>query len=311
MRICSFLPSATEIVYALGLGDSLYGVTYECDYPPDARKKPVVVRSVFESSKYDSAGVDRIVSDHAASGQPLYMVDTDVLKEAQPDLVLTQELCQVCAIPTRQVSDALAQLPKQPQVLSLDPKGLQDVLGDIIRVGEATGTQEQAQRLTSELRERIDAVSRRAALARRKPRVLCLEWLEPLMCGGHWIPEMVELAGGESIIGEKAQPSFQVQWEQVVQAPPEVIIAMPCGFDVRRGLQEFHWLTQREGWEKLPAVRNERVYVTDASSYYSRSGPRLVDGVEAMAEMFHPELFSGLVPEAAAIRLRGQLFRVG
>ena len=201
-------------------------------------------------------------------------------------------------------------LPKEPQVLSLDPQYLSDVLADIRGVGHATGTEEKAEAITARMQERIDAVSHRASQAASKPRVLHLEWVDPLFCGGHWVPEMVELAGGENCFGDKETGSFKLEWSAVVESQPEVIIFMPCGFDVKRGLQDVPIMTALEDWAALPAVRNQRVYVIDASAYTSRSGPRLVTGLEIMAEMIHPELFSGLIPEAGATRIYGELVKV-
>jgi iron complex transport system substrate-binding protein len=192
-------------------------------------------------------------------------------------------------------------------VLSLDPQYLGDVLEDIRRVGRVTGKEEVAEAITARMQSRIDAVVEKAAEAVHKPRVLHLEWADPLMCGGHWVPEMVELAGGVNCFGDKETGSFQLNWPDIVASQPEVVILMPCGFEVKRALQDVPVLSEKEGWESIPAVRNNRVYAIDASAYTSRSGPRLVIGLEIMAEMIHPELFSGLIPEAGALRLYGNL----
>ncbi len=202
-------------------------------------------------------------------------------------------------------------LPKQPEILSLDPQYLSHVLEDVRRVGRATGKAAEAEALAARLQARIDRVAATAAHAGQKPRTLLLEWADPLMCGGHWVPEMVELAGGVNCFGDKETGSFRLEWPDVVASQPEVVILMPCGFDVKRGLQDVPLLTGREGWADLPAVRDRRVYVIDASAYTSRSGPRLVTGLEIMAEMLHPELFSGLIPEAGGVRLHGELVRMG
>ena len=202
-------------------------------------------------------------------------------------------------------------LPKQPEVLSLDPQLLGDVVEDIRKVGRATGTEAEADRITSGLYARIEAVKERAADADSHPSVLHVEWAEPLMCGGHWVPEMVDLAGGSNSFGDKDTGTLKLEWEDVLARQPEVIIMMPCGFDVKRSLQDVPILYQKDGWESLPAVRNNRVYVIDASAYTSRSGPRLVDGLEIMAEMIHPELFSGFIPEAGGLRLFGELAKTG
>ena len=193
--------------------------------------------------------------------------------------------------------------------MSLDPTSLEDVLEDILRVGQATDKIETAKALVASLRGRIESVRRKAALARSRPRVACLEWLEPLIVAGHWVPEMVELAGGDDCFGEKQKASFGVEWEKILEQRPEVVVVLPCGFDVRRSLKEVDLLTGREGWHELPAAENRQVFVTDASAYFSRSGPRLVEGLEMLAEMIHPELFSGMVPQEGAIRLYGEPFR--
>jgi iron complex transport system substrate-binding protein len=205
------------------------------------------------------------------------------------------------------VAETTAILAKQPEVMSLDPQYLGDILEDIRRVGGATGTEAQAEAITARMQQRIDTVSQKASLASHRPRVLHLEWVDPLMCGGHWVPEMVELAGGTNCFGDKETGSFKLEWPDVVASQPEVIIFMPCGFEVKRALQDVPILAEKEGWASLPAVRNNRVYAIDASAYTSRSGPRLVVGLEILAEMIHPELFSGMIPEAGALRLYGDL----
>ena len=208
------------------------------------------------------------------------------------------------------MAEASVSLDKEPQVISLDPQLVGDVLEDILSVGRATGTLEKAQAITVRMQSRIDAVADRAARAASKPRVLSLEWIDPLIYSGHWIPEMVELAGGENCFGSKDAGSGPMEWDQLVASEPEVIIFMPCGFDVKRALQDVPLLAANEAWASLPAVREQRVYIIDASAYTSRSGPRLVTGLEIMAEMIHPELFSGLIPEAGALRVFGNLAKV-
>ena len=194
-------------------------------------------------------------------------------------------------------------LAKQPEVLSLDPQLLGDVIRNIRMVGQATGAEEKADEIAEDMEARIEAVAARAADADTKPSVLHVEWAEPLMCGGHWVPEMVDIAGGVNTFGDKDTGTFKLEWDDVVERQPDIIVMMPCGFDVKRGLEDVPILAGREGWKELPAVRNDRVYVVDASAYTSRSGPRLVTGLEIMAEMIHPELFSGYIPEQGALRL--------
>ena len=204
---------------------------------------------------------------------------------------------------TRQVAESTANMTKEPEVLSLDPQYLGDVLEDVRRVGRATGAEAVADDVTARMQERIDAVTKLAELADVHPRVLHLEWTDPLMCGGHWVPEMVDFAGGENCFGDKEMGSFPLEWDAVLESQPEVIVLMPCGFEVPRALEDVPLLTEKDGWSSLPAVKNNRVFAIDASNYTSRSGPRLVTGLEILAEMIHPELFSGMVPEMGARRI--------
>ena len=204
---------------------------------------------------------------------------------------------------SRQVAESTANMDKEPEVLSLDPQYLGDILEDVRRVGRATGSEGAAERVTTRMQERIDAVTERSELAADRPKVLHLEWTDPLMCGGHWVPEMVELAGGANCFGDKEMGSFPLEWDAVVESQPEVVVLMPCGFEVPRALEDVPLLTEKEGWNDLPAVKNNRVFAIDASNYTSRSGPRLVTGLEILAEMIHPELFSGMVPEMGAKRI--------
>jgi len=201
-------------------------------------------------------------------------------------------------------------LPNEPEVISLDPQYVSDVLEDIKRIGRATNSEDAAKSITNQMQARIDNVVNRLTGVVNKPKVLHLEWVDPLMCGGHWVPEMVELAGGINCFGDKETGSFPLEWKLIIDSQPEVIVLMPCGFDVKRGLQDLPLLSNKDGWASLPAVRNNRVYVIDAGAYTSRSGPRLVDGLEILAEMIHPDLFSGMVPEAGAMRIYGDLINV-
>ena len=305
MRICSFLPSATEIVYTLGLGDQLYGVTRSCDYPAEALTKPVVVRSILDEVGLTSTDIDRIVKEHARNGQSVYHIDMEALRAADPDLILTQELCDVCAVGYQDVLTQVKDLPKRPRVVSLNPTSLEDVLRDMLTVGEVTGTSELAGTTVAALRQRIEAVRQHAAQATTRPRVFCLEWMDPLFVSGHWIPEMVEIAGGTDGIGNHGTPSSQVTWDQVRTYQPEVVILMPCGADVPKTLSELDYLRALPGWGELPAVCHSQVYAVNASAFFSRSGPRLVDGVELLAQIIQPGLFPWTVSQDIAMRLPG------
>jgi iron complex transport system substrate-binding protein len=312
MRICSFLPSATEIVYALGLQDQLYGVTFECDYPPEARHKPKVVRSLFENLEPppSSGEIRQIIGQRLQQGLGIYEVDEAVVQAAKPDLLLSQAICEVCAISSSQVTACSLRLEKTPQILSLDPQYVGDVLGDIRRVAAATGTAARGEAIVADLQARIDAVVACASQVTTRPRVLHLEWAEPVMCGGHWVPEMIDMAGGANCFGDKETGSFRLDWEAVVESQPEIIILMLCGYTVQRSLEDLPILAAKPGWYDLPAVRRGQIFVVDAGAYTSRSGPRLVQGLEIIAEILHPELFSGCIPADGAARLDGTLARI-
>lgn len=303
MRICSLLPAATEVVCALGLGDSLTGVTHECDHPPEVLGKPIVVQSRLEESSLSSREIDEVVGESLRRGESLYRLDLPSLEQAAPDLVIAQDLCDVCAITPQDISQAIERLPKRPALLSLNPTCLGDILEDIRRVGEATGRLEEAERLVTSLRGRVNRVASKASQAEKRPRVLSVEWLDPLMASGHWIPEMVELAGGVDGLGRRGAPSSKIEWAVVLDYQPEVILLMPCGFDVGRTRRELGLLAGREGWATLPAVVEGRVFAMNGHAYYSRPGPRLVEGLEVMARLFHPELFPGGYPQDAAARV--------
>lgn len=295
MRICSFLPSATEIVCALGLQDQLAGVTYACDFPSSARGKPVVVRTRLPHSE-DGAEIDRQVRDFLARGESLYRVDMEELERLAPDLILTQDLCHVCAASPDDLGEALARLPHPPRILSLTPHTLTGVFADIQRVAEATGTEEEAARLLAELHQRMARVEQAVADAAHRPRVLCLEWLTPPYVGGHWVPEMVERAGGMDVLGRPGEPSRRVDWEEVLGSQPEVIALMPCGYNLQQAVAEFEKTPLPEGWTALPAVKASQVFAVDADSYFSRPGPRLVTGVEVLVRLLHPEQSPSTLP---------------
>jgi iron complex transport system substrate-binding protein len=309
MRIVTTLPSATEIVSLLGLEDSLVGITHECDFPPSVRKKPVVMRSVFDTRTMTSKEIDDSVLSHVTRGHSIYQIDEQLLNELRPDLIITQELCEVCATPMRVVAKSIANLKTGPRVISLSPHNLEDVLQDVITVGKAAGTLERANKVVASLQKRIDLVRARTSNSKTRPSVFCLEWLDPIYCSGHWMPELVEYAGGRELLGRLGEPSTVVQWKTVIEADPEIIFVTVCGYDVKRTLSEIASLTRRKGWNELRAVRNGTVYVLDSPSYYSRSGPRLVDGLEIMAFLLHPELFREYrVPKGAACSLPAASF---
>ena len=301
MRICSLLPSATEIAFALGLDDSVVAVTHECDYPPQARSKRVVVKSSIDPARQSSAEIDKSIGERLKGSRGVYTIDLPRLREADPDLILTQELCDVCAVDYDEVLSAARSLARKPKIISLTPTLLAGVLRDIELVGEATGKQREAGAVVGRLSARIDRVREQVAGAGTRPRVACIEWLDPIYIAGHWIPEMVELAGGRDKLGKKGLPSEKTSWDRVVQSVPEVIVLMPCGFEVERTMKELELLHRLPGWDDLPAVREMRVFAVNGSAYFNRPGPRLVDGLEILAQLFHPEIFPG-EPDAHTAR---------
>ncbi len=298
MRICSLLPGATEVVALLGRTRHLVGISHECDYPPEIRTKPVLVRATMESGLLSSPEIDRRVRNSLQAGRPLYELDETMLVRVRPDLVIAQTLCDVCAITPSQVTRALRVLSTPPRVLSLGPSTLDEVLADIGRIGEVIGRSLEAANLVDQLRARLEAVLLQVAHAEKYPRVACLEWLDPLFSAGHWVPEMVACAGGVDVLGKPGAPSEQVTWEQLQAAKPDVLIIMPCGFSIARTKQEMSRLTKRTGWKKLPAVKQGTVFLVDGSSYFNRPGPRLIDGIEMLAACFHPSLKQTAGPDA-------------
>ena len=303
MRICTFLPSATEIVYMLGLGDSLHGVSHECDFPSDALGKPKVVRSRFDPDTLSSSEIDKLVTKMMMRGENIYEVDVDTLTEAHPDLVITQQLCEVCAVSFEDVQQAVERLDSPANVLSLDPHGIDDVLTDIIRVGVHTGRDSPAHHAVFNLRARIDLVRRAVAPAKDTPSVACIEWLDPVIAAGHWIPEMVEIAGGKDALVSPGSPSPRLDMKTLTDADPDVLILMPCGMNVAQARAEFDALTNQDEWQGMSAYRNGRVYLVDSGALFSRSGPRLVDGLEIMARIIHPDLFGDPAPEEFCVKL--------
>jgi iron complex transport system substrate-binding protein len=301
MRICSLLPGATEIAFSLGLGDQIVGVTHECDYPHEARQKRIVVRSTIDPNRLTGGEIDRAVQELLESGKGLYIIDEQALIDSAPDVILTQGLCDVCALDYNEVVKATQLLARQPVIVSLNPRSFNDVLEDVLRVGAATHCEDAAQALVDALRRRVDQLGLREPDYR--PRVVCLEWFEPLYIAGHWVPEMVALAGGFDVLGRKGEPSFKIDWRSVVDAKPDVILLMPCGFDVRRTVKESTPLRCLDGWNDLPAVKANNVYALNGSAYFSRPGPRLVNGLEILAHLIHPRQITESLSSSDVTRL--------
>ncbi|MEP6888618.1 MAG: cobalamin-binding protein [Nitrospirales bacterium] len=299
MRICSLLPGATEVVAALGLADQLVGISHECDFPPDIRNAPVMVRPVIDQDRMASPDIDRAVTRAVAEHQPLYTLEETLFRNAQPDLVITQNLCHVCAVTPSDVQRAMASLPHSARILSLNAGSLEDMLHDIERIGDATDKVSESRGLTSALRGRLQSIREQIALADDLPTVVCIEWLDPLYVAGHWVPEMVSWAGGQHLLSEAGVPSHRITWEQLVGAAPDILIVMPCGFSIERTMKEMKRLTAHPDWHRLPAVQRGRFFAVDSGAYFSRPGPRLVDGTEILAALCHPSRFGQTIPAGA------------
>jgi iron complex transport system substrate-binding protein len=292
MKIASLLPSATEIVYALGLGDDLVGVTDECDYPPEAVTKPVISRSALPQGRIQTPReIDDAVRRKVAQEGQLYILDTDLLRRERPDVILTQDLCRVCAVPSGQVAEALETIGlPDAKVVSLDPNTLEDVVAQIGAVGAILDRADRAAAITSTMRDRIEKVR---DTAKRVPTVsvFALEWSDPPFAAGHWVPDMIEIVGATPVLAEKGQPSREVAWHEVRVAGPEVAVFMPCGYYLEEAEEEADSFLHQADFADTPAVRNGNVFAVDATSYFSRPGPRIVDGLEILAWAVHPDSY--------------------
>jgi iron complex transport system substrate-binding protein len=298
VRIASLLPSATEMVCALGLEDELVAVTHECDYPPGVRAKPVVTSSVLDAG-LSSLEIDRHIRSLLHRGSSIYRLDAERLETLRPDLILTQELCQVCAVSYPIVERAARRLEAGTQLVSLEPERLQHVFDHLALVGRITRREREAEQVVSGLRRRLALLEQRLA-GRPRVSVVCLEWLDPLFNCGHWTQELVRLAGGDDLLGAEGGPAHPVAWEDVVRADPQALVVMACGFSLQRSLELLPALTARPGFAQLRAARESRVFVVDGNAYFSRPGPRLVDSAEILAGLLHPDAVAPPPINAAA-----------
>ncbi len=291
LRIVSLLPSATEIIDCLGLTKALVGRSHECDYPPSVKDLPVCTEARLDSDK-KSGEIDADVQTLMQKALSIYKIKTEILEQLQPTHIITQDQCDVCAVSLSEVEGAIAQLTNtQPQVISLQPDLLREVWDDIERVAQILGV--EAQPVLTKLQSRIDAISNKVqVLVTEPPTVVALEWTEPLMVGANWIPELIEIAGGETLLSVKGEHSPYLFWESLIDVDPEIIVIMPCGFNLERTAQESKILLKHPAWKTLTAVKNRQVFITDGNAYFNRPGPRLVDSAEILAEIFHPELFN-------------------
>ncbi len=292
-RIVSFLPSATELLYELGVKDRIFGVTHECLYPEDAKSKPRVITSVLNPDVLNSKEIDDKIIELMRNGQDIFMLDEKNLVKAMPDLIVSQEICEVCSAYTNQVNKALSILDKKPEVHALNPSDLQGILSSIDELAKKVGREEQGTILRKSLEKRIEYI--KSKKFEKRPRVLCIEWVEPFFTSGHWIPEMVEIAGGKNLISIKGEKSRRMTFEEVEKANPEIIIMMPCGFDTARTISEYkNVLGNNDQWKKLDAVKSNNVYAVDANSYFSKPSIRTITGLEILAKIIHPQMFGEL-----------------
>jgi iron complex transport system substrate-binding protein len=299
LRIVSLLPSATEMVCALGLADQLVGITHECDYPPQVKGKPVVVRNTLALDGLSMSEIDAAVSECIGSGASLYRVDERLMRELEPDLILTQGLCEVCAPSGNDIAQVVKTLPKKPTILSLTPNSLAGIEENLRDLGKATGRTREAELVIATGKANLEQVAAIACTIGIRPRVFCMEWTEPVFCSGHWVPEMVELAGGVDSLSRKGTDSIRVAWQDVLDWAPEVLVISPCGFNLEGASRQAATLFSRPDWDSLPAVRNKCVYAVDANSYFARPGPRVMEGVLLLAHLIHPEICEWSGPDDA------------
>lgn len=300
MRIASFLPSATEMVFALGLGDALVCVTHECDYPPEARTKPVVVRNVLPIETMDQPAIDRAVAERLRTGESLYQIDEALLRKLSPDLILTQNLCQVCAPSGNEVSQVLQTLEKRPEILWLTPRTVSEIFDNLRQLAAATNSETEAERILDDCHARIDALKTLTKACVERPRLFCMEWIDPVYACGHWVPELVKLAGGSDELGREGGESVRISWQEISAWAPEILVIMPCGFNLQQTMKQIWSVFGRYSptrsehsseFFELPAVKSGRVYAVDANSYFARPGPRVIEGAELLAQIVHPEIF--------------------
>jgi iron complex transport system substrate-binding protein len=298
-KIVSFLPSATELLYELDAENFLVGVTHECLYPKQARTKPRVINSVFESEKMASSQIDQIISDLRRDGKDIFVVVEENLKKADPDLIIAQGTCAVCSAHTNEVNKALAMLERRPEIIVLDPHTIEDILSSVMVVAKKIGKEAQGQELAASLKDRIDFVKSKNFAER--PKVLCIEWIDPFFTSGHWVPQMVDIAGGVNLVSTDGQHSRRMTFDEVEKSDPDIIVMMPCGFDTKRTAEECSSTLQtNQRWANLRAAKNGKIFAVDANSYFSKPSIRTVTGIEILAKIIHPEEFSDLfVPEGS------------
>ena len=302
-RIVSFLPSATELIYEFGIQEKLYGVTHECKYPIDASNKPRVIRSIVNSENMTSKEIDTMTCQLLKEGKDIFVLDEKNLISANPELIITQKTCEVCAAHTNQVDKALKILDKKPKTYSMDPHNLDEVIASVTELGVILDVKQRSQEIVNSLEKRVQSI--RSVKNSSRPGVLAIEWIDPFFTAGHWVPEMVEFAGGKNMISKSGEHSRKLIFEEILAINPELIILMPCGFDVNRTVLEYEkTLKKNKEWLQLDAVKNNQVFAVDANSYFSKPSIRTIKGLEILAKIIQPEKFSEIkIPEGCFSRL--------
>ena len=285
----------------LGLGEQVVGVSHECDFPADAKTKPIVSRPALDFTQLNLAQIDSAIAQRIRNGESVYEIDEGLLRELRPDLILTQDLCQVCAPSGSELTQALAALELKQQIVWMSPHTIGEIEQNVRDLAAATGREREAEDWIASARARLVAIAARVPKAAAHPRVFCIEWPDPVFCCGHWVPEMIEIAGGFDALARKGADSVRVAWDDVLRWDPEVIVFMPCGFHADKAIEQLPLLESRPNWKTLPAVVKNRVYVVDADSYFARPGPRIIDGAELLAHLIHPELFDWHGPANAFV----------
>lgn len=303
-RIVSFLPSATELLYELGCQDNLFGVTHECLYPEDAKSKPRIINTTIDGSTMSSEEIDKKTCELMRDGKDIFILEEENLKKASPDLIISQNTCEVCAAHTNQVAQAISILEKKPQIHSIDPHNLEEILESVTVLAKIVGKEQEGKRLCQSLKQRIEIIKNH--IIDKRPKVLAIEWIKPFFTSGHWVPEMIELAGGENLVSKTGEHSRRIRMDELVRANPDIIVLMPCGFDTNRTISEYdNYLKDEKDWKELQAVQNENIFAVDANSYFSKPSIRTITGLEILAKIIHPEIFDKLcVPEDSFKKIR-------
>ena len=302
-RIVTFLPSATELIYSLGADDKLFGVTHECNYPSGAKTKPRVISSVFDPASMSSKQIDDKICQLMTDGKEIYNLNRENLLDAKPDLIISQNICEVCSAHTEHVKMAVDMLEKKPKVYTMDPHGVNEILVSIMDISKMIGKEKEGNELVDSLSKRLDFV--KSKTFEERPKVVAIEWVDPFFTSGHWIPEMIESAGGENLISTEKMPSRKMKLEEIQEVNPDIIVMMPCGFDVKRTISEYNSvLAENPDWNELKAVKENNVYAVDANSYFSKPSLRTITGIEVLAKIIHPDVFGDLqLPESSFAKI--------